>query len=206
MATTTRQTRHQAHRQVRWRHLLDGVMAVIAREGPAVSMERLAAELGVTKPVLYRYFGDRAGLYRAVAETAVAALMRDLTTALAEPVEPRQLLAETIDAYLSFIEREPQLYRFLMERAVVEQAEAHATITHFIRQVGQAVAHSLGEQLRAAGADLGAAEAWAYGVVGMVQLAGDWWLERRPMPRPRLVAYLTDLLWDGFAHQAGGRR
>jgi AcrR family transcriptional regulator len=205
MAATTRQTRQQTHREVRWRRLLDGVMAVIAREGPAVSMERLAAELGVTKPVLYRYFGDRAGLYRAVAETTVAALMRDLRAALAEPVEPRQLLAETIDAYLSFIEREPQLYRFLMERAVVEHAEAHAAISHFIRQVGQAVAQVMGEQMRAAGTDLGAAEAWAYGVVGMVQLAGDWWLERRPMPRPRLVAYLTDLLWDGFAHQAGER-
>jgi AcrR family transcriptional regulator len=206
MATSTRPTRHQQHREVRGRQLLDAVMAVIAREGPAVSMERLAAELGVTKPVLYRYFGDRAGLYRAVAQATVAELMHDLTAALAEPVEPRQLLAETIDAYLSFIEREPQLYRFLMQRAVVEQAEAHATITHFIRQVGQAVAQSMGEQLRAAGADLGAAEAWAYGVVGMVQLAGDWWLERRPMPRPRLVAYLTDLLWHGFSHQAGERR
>lgn len=205
MAATSRQTRQRTHREVRWQRLLEGVLAVIAREGPAVSMERLAAELGVTKPVLYRYFGDRAGLYRAVAEATVTALMRDLAAALAEPVEPRRLLAETIDAYLSFIEREPQLYRFLMERAVVEHVEAHAAITHFIRQVGQAVAQVLDQQMRAAGSDLGAAEAWAYGVVGMVQLAGDWWLERRPMPRPRLVAHLTDLLWDGFAHQAGGR-
>jgi len=36
----------------------------------------------------------------------------------------------------------------------------------------------------------------------MVQLAGDWWLERRPMPRPRLVAYLADLLWNGFSNRA----
>ena len=202
MIHSARQNRHRRHRELRWQQLLEAVLAVIAREGPAVSMERLASELGVTKPVLYRYFGDRAGLYRAVAQATVGALMRDLTAALAEPVEPRQLLAETIDAYLSFIEREPQLYRFLMERAVVEQAEARATITHFVRQVGQAVAQTMGEQLRAAGADLGSAEAWSYGVVGMVQLAGDWWLETRPMPRPRLVAYLTDLLWDGFSHQA----
>ena len=202
MIHSARQNRHRRHRELRWQQLLEAVLAVIAREGPAVSMERLASELGVTKPVLYRYFGDRAGLYRAVAQATVGALMRDLTAALAEPVEPRQLLAETIDAYLSFIEREPQLYRFLMERAVVEQAEARATITHFVRQVGQAVAQTMGEQLRAAGADLGSAEAWSYGVVGMVQLAGDWWLETRPMPRPRLVAYLSDLLWDGFSHQA----
>ncbi|HEY8642616.1 MAG TPA: TetR/AcrR family transcriptional regulator [Candidatus Dormibacteraeota bacterium] len=202
MATGTRQTRHLEHRQLRGQQLLEAVLAVISREGPTVSMERLASELGVTKPVLYRYFGDRAGLYRAVAQATLAGLMRDLRAALAQPVEPRQLLTEVIDAYLSFIEREPQLYRFLMQRAVVEQAEAQVTISYFIRDVGQAVAQTMGQQLRPAGADSAAAEAWAYGVVGMVQLAGDWWLERRPMPRPRLVAYLADLLWNGFSNRA----
>ena len=202
MATGTRQTRHLEHRQLRGQQLLEAVLAVISREGPTVSMERLASELGVTKPVLYRYFGDRAGLYRAVAQATLAGLMRDLRAALAQPVEPRQLLTEVIDAYLSFIEREPQLYRFLMQRAVVEQAEAQVTISYFIRDVGQAGAQTMGQQLRPAGADSAAAEAWAYGVVGMVQLAGDWWLERRPMPRPRLVAYLADLLWNGFSNRA----
>jgi len=202
MATGTRQTRHLEHRQLRGQQLLEAVLAVISREGPTVSMERLASELGVTKPVLYRYFGDRAGLYRAVAQATLAGLMRDLRAALAQPVEPRQLLTEVIDAYLSFIEREPQLYRFLMQRAVVEQAEAQVTISYFIRDVGQAVAQTMGEQLRAAGADSAAAEAWAYGVVGMVQRAGDGGRERRPMPRPRLVAYLADLLWNGFSNRA----
>ena len=57
----------------------------------------------------------------------------------------------------------------------------------------------VGEQLRAAGVDSGAAEPWAYGLVGMVHLAGDWWLDRQPMPRARLVEYLTTLVWDGLA-------
>jgi hypothetical protein len=35
----------------------------------------------------------------------------------------------------------------------------------------------------------------------MVQLAGDWWLRSRTMPRARLVEYLTSLLWDGFGGQ-----
>jgi AcrR family transcriptional regulator len=201
MITEGRSTRRQEHRRLREQRLLDAVLEVIARQGPAVSMERLASELGVTKPILYRYFEDRAGLYRAVARVTLDRLMGELQAALAQPIEPRQLLSEGIDAYLTFIEREPQLYRFLMQRAVVEQAEAQATITHFIRDVGRAVSQTMGEQLRAAGADSAAAEAWAYGVVGMVQLSGDWWLERRTMPRPRLVAYLVDLLWNGFANR-----
>ena len=187
---------------LRGRQLLEAVLRVIARDGPNVSMERLASELGVAKPILYRYFDDRAGLYRAVARDTLDRMMAELQAALAQPVEPRQLLAEVIDAYLSFIEREPQLYRFLMQRSLPEQAAAQVAISHFIRDVGRAVSQTMGEQLRAAGADAAAAEAWAYGVVGMVQLAGDWWLEQRPMPRPRLVAYLVDLLWNGFAGRA----
>ena len=175
---------------------------VFGRRGyEGASVDELASRAGVTKPILYRYFDDRAGLYRAVARATLDRLMADLQAALAQPTEPRQLLTEVIDAYLTFIEREPQLYRFLMQRAVVEQAEAQVTISHFIRDVGRAVSHTMGDRLRAAGADAAAAEAWAYGVVGMVQLAGDWWLERRPMPRPRLVAYLVDLLWNGFANR-----
>ena len=202
MITERRLTRREEHRRLRGQRLLDAALEVIGREGPAVSMERLAFRLGVTKPILYRYFDDRSGLYRAVAQATLDRLMGELQAALAQPVEPRQLLSEVIDAYLTFIEREPQLYRFLMHRAVVEQAEAQITISHFIRDVGQAVSQTMGEQLHAAGADSAAAEAWAYGVVGMVQLAGDWWLERRPMPRPRLVAYLVDLLWNGFANRS----
>ena len=202
MITEGRLTRREEHRRLRGQRLLDAALEVIGREGPAVSMERLAFRLGVTKPILYRYFDDRSGLYRAVAQATLDRLMGELQAALAQPVEPRQLLSEVIDAYLTFIEREPQLYRFLMHRAVVEQAEAQITISNFIRDVGQAVSQTMGEQLHAAGADSAAAEAWAYGVVGMVQLAGDWWLERRPMPRPRLVAYLVDLLWNGFANRS----
>jgi hypothetical protein len=42
------------------------------------------------------------------------------------------------------------------------------------------------------------ATAWAVGIVGMVQSAGDWWLEERPFSRRRLVARLTDLLWGSY--------
>ena len=36
-------------------------------------------------------------------------------------------------------------------------------------------------------------------MVGMVEIAGDWWAAERPMARRRLVTHLADLLWDGFA-------
>jgi hypothetical protein len=43
------------------------------------------------------------------------------------------------------------------------------------------------------------ASAWAHGVVGMVQAAGDWWLETGSCSREELVAELTGLLFGAYA-------
>ena len=37
------------------------------------------------------------------------------------------------------------------------------------------------------------------GMIGMVHLACEWWLDRRTMSRLDLVDYLSELLWGGLA-------
>ncbi|MER3452812.1 MAG: TetR/AcrR family transcriptional regulator, partial [Acidimicrobiia bacterium] len=49
-------------RQARAEALLDTAIEVIRREGPACSIDDVAAAVGVTRPVIYRYFGSRDGL------------------------------------------------------------------------------------------------------------------------------------------------
>jgi hypothetical protein len=53
-------------------------------------------------------------------------------------------------------------------------------------------------KLHRAGLDPGFAEPWAQCVSGMIRAAGASWLENRSLPRARLVAYMTTILWDGF--------
>ena len=76
-----------------------------------------------------------------------------------------------------------------------------ADFTGFLDEISGRVALVIGEQLRAAGRDSGGAEPIAHGVVAFVYAAGDWWIDRRTMPRPQLVTYLTEFLWDGFNGQ-----
>jgi AcrR family transcriptional regulator len=173
---------------------LEAATTAIRRHGPGASMTQIAAQAGVTKPILYRHFRDRDGLVHALGERFADDLMRELQAALRSESEPRQLLVHTIDAYIAFIERDPDIYRFL-----VQHVEHDATLIGFMQQVGQQVAIVLGEQLRAAGQDSGGAEPIAHGIVGMVHSAGHWWVEHRSMPRERLVDYLADLLWAGIA-------
>jgi Tetracyclin repressor-like, C-terminal domain len=65
--------------------------------------------------------------------------------------------------------------------------------------ISNAIAITLGSSLRRAGADSGAAEPWAFAIVGMTFAGAGWWLERRSMSKDDLVDYLTQLLWSGLS-------
>jgi AcrR family transcriptional regulator len=162
-------------------------------------MNDIAAEAGITKPILYKHFGDKGGLYQALAERYVRSLLEQLRDALATEQDPRARIRRTIDAYLTFIETEQEIYDFLMHRAVRERVEAQVTVTDFIRQLAAELSIVLGDELRKTGLDSGGAEPWAHGIVGMVQLAGDRWLEQRSMSRDNLADYLEGLLWNGLS-------
>ncbi|HVF33401.1 MAG TPA: TetR/AcrR family transcriptional regulator [Acidimicrobiales bacterium] len=189
-------------REARRTALLDAAVGAIRKHGPGVSMEDLAKAAGVTKPILYRHFGHRDGLTTALATRFALGLEESLTTAMAAGNAPRETIEKTIDAYLAFVERDPEVYRFLVRRLLVHEQQratgGEVTVGNFLRQVGNQVALVLGEQLRAANVDSGGAEPLAHGIVGMVHAAGDWWLDRQTMPRATLVDYVVGLLWGGF--------
>lgn len=186
-------------RDARRSGFLAAATTVIRRDGAGASMEAIAREAGVTKPILYRVFGDRDGLLEAVGGVFADALVRDLAEALGRDADPKAMLTRAIESYVALIDADLQMYRFLTERMSTVTA---SPLGGFVEQIARSVAVTIGERLREAGADSGAAEPWAFGIVGMVHLAGDWWVERRTMPRERLVQYLVDLLWDGLGDLA----
>lgn len=188
-----------AQRLQRRKELLDAALAVIRRDGPDASMAAMAAEAGITKPILYRHFEDRAGLMLALTDRFAEDLGAELRAALNRAVPPQEVLRGTIDAFVGFIERDPEMYRFVTQRAL---AEVPSDVTGLVRRIGREVAVVLGEALRAAGVDSSPAEPWAYGIVGMVHFSGEWWAEHRSLSRERFVTYLSDLLWSGLSGYA----
>ncbi|HEU5034316.1 MAG TPA: TetR family transcriptional regulator [Mycobacteriales bacterium] len=187
--------------------LLDAADRVVQRVGSAASMNVIAAEAGITKPILYRHFGDKGGLYRALAERHIDTLLDRLRAALATRGGLRARTRATIDAYLASVEDRPQVYRFLLERAAVEEPGVRGQVVGFVQRFGDELAAGIANEpeLRASiGPDFDArrASVWAHGIAGMVQATGDWWLDHREVPRTVVVDELTLLLWDGFAGAA----
>jgi AcrR family transcriptional regulator len=183
-------------RDERRAELLDAAERAIRRVGPHASMDEIAAEAGITKPILYSHFGDKAGLITALAERVASQLNHEVTTALSRSGEPSEVVASTIEAFCTFIEREPELYRFLVQSAKHESDRSGPRLMY---DIGNQIAVSLGSGLRRVGADSGAAEPWAFAIVGMTFAGAAWWLERRSMSKKDLVGYLSQLLWSGLS-------
>ncbi|WP_078660835.1 TetR family transcriptional regulator [Streptomyces sp. NRRL B-24484] len=182
--------------------LLNAADRVVQREGPGASMNAIAAEAGITKPILYRHFGDRNGLIAALTERHTAGLLETVRAALSEPLERRDQVEHVIDTYLAAIESRPQVYRLLTHPEPGDPTGAGNALAPALKQIAEEITRAVQTQV-----DLGAdtpllSEAWGRAITGMVLAAGDWWLDRRPCPRPRMVQALADLLWGRLAAAA----
>ncbi|GGO40396.1 MULTISPECIES: TetR family transcriptional regulator [Streptomyces] len=210
---TTQRTDQQRSAEQRRRELLEAADRVVLRDGPGASMNAIAAEAGITKPILYRHFGDKGGLYAALAKRHTDALLAALRAALDAPAERRERVEATLDTYLAAIEARPQVYRFLMHPSEASQTGDQTGEGGFdvglhsvplLRRLGEELAEVIEERVDLGPDSTQLARVWGHGIVGMMHAAGDWWLGERPCSRAELVRSLADLLWGRLA--AAGNR
>ncbi|WP_431913152.1 TetR/AcrR family transcriptional regulator [Nonomuraea jabiensis] len=185
----------------RRRALLDAADRVILAQGPEVSMAAIAAEAGITKPILYRHFGDKSGLYQALADRHVRTVIAQLRPQLVAPgADLRGRARATIGVYLDLISANRNLYRFLFHRASAEDSRIRSHMTALVRGLGEELGGLLvGER---AVADPVRAQVLGHAFVGMVQTTGDWWLEHPEVDRVQVVEGLVEVIVAALAPQA----
>lgn len=177
----------------RRRALLDAADRVIRREGPQASMAAIAAEAGITKPILYRHFGDKSGLYQALADRHIRTVIKQLRREFARArTDLRTRARATIETYLDMISANLNLYRFLFHRAGAEDRRTHSHMAGIVRSLGE----ELGAVIAADGtvSDPVRAQILGHAFVGMVQTTGDWWLEHHEVDRRQVVESLVEVV------------
>ncbi|MFC3996425.1 TetR/AcrR family transcriptional regulator [Nocardiopsis sediminis] len=181
----------------RRRAILDAADVVIQRDGPDASMSVIAAEAGISKPILYRHFGDKSGLYRALARRHVDPLIERVGAELHGSTPLRTRARATVGAYLGMIRGNLNLYRFLMDRATSEDPRTRGDLGMMVRRLGEELAATLlaegyiTDPLRA--------QIVAHGVVGMVQAAGEWWLDHPDADADTVVGEVTAVVVGAIA-------
>jgi AcrR family transcriptional regulator len=199
--TDGRKRRWHQHKVDRRNELVDGTIEAIRKLGRYLSMDEIAAEIGVSKTVLYRYFVDKNDLTTAVMmRFTQTTLIPNMAAALTSNLDGLDLTREVIRVYVETVANEPEPYRFVMANTSASKSKVIADSERIIARM---IAVLMRRRMREAGVDTGGAEPWSYLIVGGVQLATHSWMSDPRMTREELIDYLTMLSWSALCGIVG---
>jgi AcrR family transcriptional regulator len=194
-------TRKRLPRAEREQRMLDAAETVFARDSfQAASMEEIARHSGITKALLYQYFGSKEGLYEATVERGRAHLFAALAAAVAGAESGRPRLLAFVNGYFDYVEANRGIWWLLYgETASVAVNEMR---TRNAELIGELLRESTASDARAPDPEL--LEVVARTLVGAGEEVGRWWAGRPDVPKERVVAHFLTVA--GGAIDAAFRR
>jgi AcrR family transcriptional regulator len=165
--------RNAPSRDARRDELLAAAITAIRRDGPTTSMAAIAAEAGLSKPVVYAHFGDRAGLAAAIARHTAEELTERIAGSVATGNGLEPAIRATLATFVDFSEREPELFSFLLHPggSHTPDAELHSLIETFAAYLEPPAATGL-EPLGVPAAEVSLR---VRAVLGLAYTTVDWW-------------------------------
>lgn len=170
--------------------MLDAAGSVFAKHGfQAASMDEIAERSGITKALLYQYFGSKEALYAACVERERAGLFGEIARAL-EDVPPGIEQLRIFSAwYFDSIEANRHswwlLYGELSSDAVDAMRERNA------ETIRSALAAAVGER-----PDL---DVMTHALVGAGEQVGRWWRSHPEVPKAQVVDQFVAIMVGAIA-------
>jgi AcrR family transcriptional regulator len=157
-----------------------------------VSMDEIAAASGISKPMLYEYFGSKEGLLLACVERARGRLFEEIAAAVRQADQPERALRAGVEAFLSFADAQRATWVVLFgeggrfgETAGAIRAEQSGLIAQLLRELPGWAAEPDAEQL----------DAIAHVFVGAAEAVAFWAVDHPEVPLERVADHLMAVLW-----------
>jgi AcrR family transcriptional regulator len=178
--------------------LLDVGRRLFAERGlDGTSIEEIAAQAGVSKPVVYEHFGGKEGLYAVVVDREVSRFLA-MATELLRGEDTKEKFEAASVGLLRYIEDNSDGFRILVRDS--NPASGSGTFASLISDIASQVEYILADVLKVRGYDPKFAPVYSQMLVGMVAFAGQWWLDVRKPKLEEMAAHLVNLAWNGMSH------
>ena len=160
------------------------------------SMDRIASLAGVSKPMLYAYFGSKEGLYLAYIERTGGELVQRLVSADRSdgigPNAPR--LRAVINEFLAFVQEHSDGWTVLFR-----ELNARQPLAEQVSQLRSEVVDEVRRMLESndepswVGLRPPASEGVAEAIVGAGEALANWWLKKPEVPRQDVANWYVGL-------------
>ncbi|HWA53848.1 MAG TPA: TetR/AcrR family transcriptional regulator [Solirubrobacterales bacterium] len=177
MASTP--TRSRLSKADRMEQSLVAAHTLFAERGyAAVTMDEVAAAVGVTKPLLYNYFGNKERLYIACMKRAGDALVATILETVADTTNPSEALNDGLRAFFAFLDADRAAWAVLFDETLPHSGELADGVAAYRGRLTTLVSESLLAQLPAkqrAAARI-EVEALSTALLGAAEALARWWL------------------------------
>jgi AcrR family transcriptional regulator len=178
--------------------LLETACGVFAKRGfEAATLEQIAEQAGVSRPILYNHFGNKQGLFEAVVAAEIARVEAVVAEALAGAGDPREILERGQRAFFRYVREHPDGHGVLTRDAPIHLSDSGLGV--MVEGLAKNLTEVIAAGFRSAGLDSAPAPLYAYGLIGLNSMVGRWWHGHPEMSLDAVTDLTTSLLWNGFS-------
>lgn len=179
-------------RAERERQMLESARALFASRGyAAVTMDEVAAAVGVTKPLLYNYYGNKEQLFLACMEPAADALLDTVVTAVQGAEDAPAAMRAGLHAFFAFLDSDREAWRVLHDETLPAGGEIAARSAAYRARLEALVTASIRSESRAV-------EPLSVAIVGAAEALGRWWLRTGELSAERTAELLIRTIEPGL--------
>jgi AcrR family transcriptional regulator len=206
-------------RAQREQQMLDAAVRVFSRSGyHAASMDEIAEECDVSKPMLYLYLGSKEELFAACIRREADRLIARFAEAADPSLDPGDQLFRGLTAFFAFVAEHRDSWVVLYQQARAQGEPVVAEVAAARAEVSGAVTALLRRAVREAGDDVpgprsaesrtdrGEAAAMAAIITGAADALAGWVLDTGPEPAEESARRLMSVIWIGLEPRLRGAR
>jgi AcrR family transcriptional regulator len=174
--------------------MLDSARALFAERGYAdVTMDEVAGAVGVTKPLLYNYYGNKEQLFLACMKPAADALLTTVVSAVQSADSPPEALRSGIHAFFAFLDSDGEAWRVLHDETLPGGGEIALRIGEYRARMEELVTAALQERTESR-----AVEPLSVAIFGAAEALGRWWLRTGELSAERTAELLIRTIEPGL--------